>query len=124
METEKVFMPGNAVGGGTWHRATSLADFGNGSGFSRTAFTTLKMAVFAPMPSVRIAKAEIANPGFFRNIRNARATCEKTSDMLNQNRCKARPGMPHAANQAFRSTLARLVVRIWDSCGQKACTRR
>src|SRR6516225_9577759 len=33
------------------------------SGFSNTAFTTVKIAVFAPMPRARAATAAIVNPG-------------------------------------------------------------
>jgi hypothetical protein len=35
-----------------------------GSGRSSTAFTTLKIAVFAPMPSASVAMAVAVNPRF------------------------------------------------------------
>jgi hypothetical protein len=46
-------------------------DSGNGSGLNRTAFTTLKIAVLAPIPKVRTASAEIVNPGLLRSTRAA-----------------------------------------------------
>jgi hypothetical protein len=42
-----------------------------GSGRSRTAFTTLKIAVVAPIPSARQATAEAVKPGFFAIARSA-----------------------------------------------------
>jgi hypothetical protein len=44
---------------------------GYGSGFNRTAFTTVKMAVLAPMPSASVRTATAVKPGFFRSIRKA-----------------------------------------------------
>ncbi len=40
-----------------------------GSGRSITAFTTLKIAVLAPMPSASVMRAVIANPGLLRRVR-------------------------------------------------------
>lgn len=40
-----------------------------GSGRSMTAFTTLKIAVLAPMPSASVMSAVIAKPGLFRRVR-------------------------------------------------------
>ena len=51
---------------------TSCSGWGNGSGLSRTALTTLKMAVFAPIPSARVRIATKVNPGDLRNCRNAK----------------------------------------------------
>ena len=42
-----------------------------GSGRSRTAFTTEKMAVFAPMPSASVIAATAVKPGLFASIRSA-----------------------------------------------------
>ncbi len=42
-----------------------------GSGRKITAFTILKMAVFAPMPSASVSAATAVKPGFFRSIREA-----------------------------------------------------
>jgi hypothetical protein len=41
----------------------------NGNGRSKTVFTTLKIAVFAPMPSASVSIAIAVKPGFFANIR-------------------------------------------------------
>src|SRR6202795_161409 len=54
------------------------------SGRSRTAFTMLKIAVFAPMPSARVSTATIVKPGEFTSIRSP---CRKSC----QNICMARP---------------------------------
>jgi hypothetical protein len=43
---------------------------GYASGRRSTPFTTLKMAVFAPMPSASASIATAVKPGFFRNVRN------------------------------------------------------
>src|SRR5438477_10025059 len=45
---------------------------GYGSGRSRTALTMLKIAVFAPMPSARVAMATAENAGFLITCRRAR----------------------------------------------------
>jgi hypothetical protein len=42
---------------------------GNGSGRNSVALTTLKIAVFAPIPSASIITASAVKPGFFHNIR-------------------------------------------------------
>src|SRR6476660_3286864 len=51
--------------------AASRSGDGNGSGFNNTALTTLKMAVFAPIPSARVSTATRVNPGDFRSWRKA-----------------------------------------------------
>src|ERR1044072_8800287 len=48
-------------------RSGSLA----ASGRNNTALTTLKIAVFAPMPSASVSTAIAVNAGFFANPRNA-----------------------------------------------------
>jgi hypothetical protein len=50
----------------------------NGSGFSSTAFTTLKMALFAPIPSARVSTATVVKPGLFRT------RLGRVSDVLNK----------------------------------------
>jgi hypothetical protein len=42
-----------------------------GNGFSSTAFTTVKIAALAPIPSASDKIAIALNPGFFRSIRSA-----------------------------------------------------
>ena len=53
------------------HIITSCSGFLKGSGRSRTALTTLKIAVFAPMPSAITTMAILANAGFFASVRSA-----------------------------------------------------
>jgi hypothetical protein len=48
-----------------------FAESGNGSGRRRTWFTALNIAVFAPMPSARIATAMALLRGVRLNGRNA-----------------------------------------------------
>ncbi len=43
----------------------------SGNGRNNTALTTLKIAVFAPMPSASVATAIAVNAGFFNNPRIA-----------------------------------------------------
>jgi hypothetical protein len=40
-----------------------------GSGLSNTPYTTLKTAVFAPMPRLSVITAIKVKPGFFNNVR-------------------------------------------------------
>jgi hypothetical protein len=40
-----------------------------GSGLSKTAFTTLNIAVFAPIPSASVSTAIAVTPGRFNSIR-------------------------------------------------------
>ena len=49
---------------------TRRSGSGNGTGFSSTALTTEKIAVFAPMPSARAATAAIVKLGLCRNVRS------------------------------------------------------
>jgi len=48
---------------------TSRSASEKGSGFRRTAFTTLKMALLAPIPRARVAIATRLNPGACRSRR-------------------------------------------------------
>jgi hypothetical protein len=41
-----------------------------GNGFSNTAFTTVKMALFGPMPNASASMATALKPGFRRSDRN------------------------------------------------------
>src|SRR3984957_19903978 len=45
------------------------SECGYGNGASKTAFTTEKMAVLAPMPSARAATATVVNPGLAARTR-------------------------------------------------------
>lgn len=50
---------------------TRRSGSGKGNGRSNTAFTTLKMAVFAPMPRASVITAMAAKPGRFKSERTA-----------------------------------------------------
>src|SRR5262249_11947835 len=52
-----------------------------GSGCKRTAFTTLKIAEFAPMPSASVSTATVANPKFLRSSRAANRTSCRSADI-------------------------------------------
>ena len=51
------------------HSITRCSGSGYGSGLSNTPLTTLKIAVFAPMPRASVKIASNVKPGCFRNIR-------------------------------------------------------
>jgi hypothetical protein len=53
-----------------FRKITSRSGSGKGTGFSRTALTTEKTAVFAPIPSVSAAMAVKVKPRFWANIRS------------------------------------------------------
>src|SRR5262249_45312993 len=55
--------------GNSVYRRTSSSGFRYGSGLRRTALTTLKIAVVAPIPSVIQMMAATVKPGFERNMR-------------------------------------------------------
>jgi hypothetical protein len=61
---------------------TTASDAGSltARGRSRTAYTTLKAAVFAPMPSPSVMQAVAKNPGFFASRRNAYLRSMSTLD--------------------------------------------
>ncbi len=52
-------------------RATSSAGRGYGSGFSSTALTIEKSAVFAPIPRASVSSATAVNPGALPSTRSA-----------------------------------------------------
>jgi len=47
----------------------SLSGWAKGSGRSKTALTTLKIAVLAPMPSASVRMATAVKPEFLRSVR-------------------------------------------------------
>src|SRR6266478_7481538 len=55
----------------TVHNMTSRSGSLKGNGRSNTPLTTLKMAVFAPMPRASVSTATAVKPGFFSNWRKA-----------------------------------------------------
>jgi hypothetical protein len=69
------FIPGTP--GARCHTPTNSCARGSGSGLSNTLSITLKMAVFAPIPSATVSTAMAVNPGVRRNRRR---TC--SSDFI------------------------------------------
>jgi hypothetical protein len=59
----------SAGGGGTSSSRVIRPGSGKGNGRSRAASTTLKRAVFAPIPSARMPTAAAAKPGLLRSVR-------------------------------------------------------
>jgi len=56
-----------------WNTVASCikaSGLGYGSGRSSTPFTTLKIAVLAPMPSARVSTATVVKPGLRRKVRS------------------------------------------------------
>ena len=49
--------------GAVCHRPTSRSGSANGSGLRRTAFTTLKIAVLAPIPNASVINVASVNTG-------------------------------------------------------------
>ena len=60
---------GRLTPGALWSSVTSSSGFGYGSAFSSTPSTTLKMAVFAPMPIASVNTATAVKPGIFASRR-------------------------------------------------------
>src|SRR5882762_4159503 len=55
---------------------TSRSGFSTGMGWKKTALTTVKIAVLAPMPRASVTTATMVNPGDLRKPRNAyRMSC-------------------------------------------------
>ena len=52
-----------------WYRPTSRFGSAYGSGFSSTPCTTLKIALFAPIPRASVSTATIVNPGLLSSRR-------------------------------------------------------
>src|ERR1051325_4310806 len=89
------------------------SESGKGSGFNRTAFTTPKIAVFAPIPRVSTASAERVKPGFLRRTRIACVTEARRSRM---------PGEMHVPLQPEAYITQELIfvpkpvgVRVWHA---------
>jgi hypothetical protein len=55
---------------------------GNGNGSKTTAFTTVKIAVLAPMPSASVAMAMTAKDGCFTKLRSANLTSWNKDSMV------------------------------------------
>src|SRR5467141_1739457 len=68
---------------------------------SSTASTTLKMAVFAPMPSASVSTATAVKPGFFSNCRmaNFRSFITQCLHRIDSRRA---PGGQPTGNQSYQ----------------------
>src|SRR5580692_9579612 len=58
------------IPGATCQTPVNSSAFGYGRGLISTAFTTLKMAVVAPMPRASVTSAMVVNPGAHARRRN------------------------------------------------------
>src|ERR1043165_8607270 len=61
---------------------------GNGSGFSRSALTALKMAVLAPMPRASVMTAMMLKPGRLKRFLTAYRTSLKRLSMIGSFYCR------------------------------------
>ena len=50
------------------HTSTRRSGWWNGSGLNRTALTTLKIALLAPMASAVVSNTTSVNMGFFKSV--------------------------------------------------------
>ena len=91
---------------------TTRSESGNGKGRNRTAFTTVKIAVFAPMPSASVSTATSVKPGLFASVRTAyRRSCWRWSI---QHRRPDGPRIladPHDVAEGAARGVARIVGR-------------
>src|SRR5216684_3195251 len=71
---------------------TSWSGFGYGMGERRVAWTTLKMAVFAPIPRMSARRATDVKPGFLPSNRSPKRTLRPKFAML----------VPHAREMTTR----------------------
>src|SRR5882724_7582294 len=81
---------------------------------SKTAFTTEKIAVFAPIPSASVRIATAANPGFFRSIRSPnRISCSRSASISPPLRFPSRCSLTTSRTGAgTRATMGRSARRI------------
>src|SRR5262245_56076050 len=68
-------MPGKLLAGGTWKTSMRRSDSGNGSARSSAALTTLKIAVFAPIPKAITKMATAAKLLLLRKTRRLIRIC-------------------------------------------------
>src|SRR6266542_858000 len=89
---------------------TRRSGSGNGSGFSSTPYTTLKIAVLAPIPNARVRTATAAKPGCFRSMRAAqRRSCERPAStsrvgapgVMDDGECACRSGAMYCARTSL-----------------------
>ena len=91
------------------HNIVSSSGRSSESGRSTTPFTTLKMAVLAPMPSARVSMTTAVNPGVLINVRTAnRMSC--TTDSMSWASLRSRRflcGSRRGPRRNLRSTRSR-----------------
>ena len=85
-----------------------LSGFVTGNDLRRTAFTSVKKAVFAPIPSARESSATEVNPGLFRKSRTPyRRSCQSVSifsPRILQLQSKANKSTPDEDIQRFSAS--------------------
>src|SRR5438270_8644515 len=78
---------------------TRRSGFCTGSGWKKTAFSSVKMLVFAPIPIASVNTATSVNPGVLLRLRTAkrisyaRLVTGISSVILNQRNCALRPSL-------------------------------
>jgi hypothetical protein len=100
------------------HRRVSAS--GYGSGRSRTALTTLKIAVLALMPSASVSTATAAKPGFLRRMRTpwptSRPNCSSQAPDRTARTCSFHDSTPPSSRRADRRAAAdAMPCRIFSS---------
>src|ERR1051325_5507585 len=101
----------------------SCSLFGNGSGRSRTALMTVKIAAFDPMPRASVSAAAIVNAGRFLNVRVAsRRSCQRSLNkwslgapaVIGDGGCACRSGAMYRARR-FPSLKSESASRVASS---------
>src|SRR5438034_2680088 len=94
----------------------SRSGSGNESGRNKTALTTLKMAVFAPMPSASVSTATAVKPGFFSNWRmaNLRSFTQRLHRIHARGTARGQPAgeQRHEPEQQWCGEIGRQVGRL------------
>ena len=101
----------NSVCGGVCHRRITRSASGNGSGFSTTALTTVKMAELTPMPRPRITMPAMANPGLLIKAR-APWRMSRTNDSK-----AGRPRRSRYSSLVCSTPPSAIIARRLASCG-------
>src|SRR2546429_6541377 len=105
----------------------SRSGSGPGMGFNSVELTTLKMAVFAPMPSASVSTATAVKPGFFSNWRKANLRSFMARGQWSVVPCRSQGKIPKPKPQAPKKSQAssskppcggsRLEIEIWGLLG-------
>src|SRR6266516_7553109 len=85
---------------------TNRSGSGKESGRNKTPFTTLKMAVFAPMPSASVSTATAVKPGFLSNWRkaNLRSFITQRLHWIDLRRAECRQTAGHERDHSHQQT--------------------